>query len=770
MNSRFAVGLAAVVLLAGAAGASRVQAEGPASSAQYSYEREIKPILEKHCIMCHACYDAPCQLKMESPEGFARGATKAVVYKARPKAQAPTRLHIDASSTESWRQKGFFSVLDGGKDSLLSRMLELGKRNAPKANERIPDEVQLGPKRENQCPTAEEFKTYEHRRMHEGMPFGLAPLRPEILYALQGWVSAGAPLDEAETLPSGQTMAVITAWEQFLNASDNRSQLLARYFYEHLFLAHLHFDATATAGFFELVRSSTPPGSPIELIATRRPTDDPGSACYYRLRPVRGSIVQKTHIIYPFGLDKLEHLRTVFGQVKWDVAELPGYTLETATNPFKTYAAIPARLRYQFLLDNAYYFVQCFIRGPVCLGNIATDVIQDHFYNMYQKPESDLFCTDATYEAKVREYLGVRGREGMILDVRPDWMASEQRYGKLRNARYKTAARAASPKDIWNGAGTNPDAMMTVFRNFDSATVVRGLRGQTPKTIWVMDYPIFERTYYLLVVNFDVFGSAAHQVETRLYFDLLRAEAETNFLRFMPKEVRSSLRKSWYRGTLATLKTLTVYPSLDDTATQFQPKGDDPVADFVSQLRVRMPTLAGPEGDLTGNSFPVLDKSLDASMQQSVEASLRTLEGGNGAERPFIKFLPDVSFIRVGFGDRTQDLSYSLSRVRSHTNVAFMFREEARLEPDKDYTVLLRGPVGCYPNFIFQVPLAKVNDFVEALGAVTDQESFTAVVHDFGVGRTHPWFYEAFDFFREYMDRINPVERGIFDANRYANY
>ncbi len=660
-------------------------------------------------------------------------------------------------------------MIDGGKDSLLNRMLELGRKNAPKANERIPDDVQMGPRRDNQCPTAEEFTTYEHRRMHEGMPFGLAPLRPEILCTLQGWVSEGAPLDEEETPPSEQTMAMITAWEQFLNAPDNRGQLLARYIYEHLFLAHLYFDATASTGFFELVRATTPPGSPIQLIATRRPTDDPGQSVYYRLRPVRGSIVQKTHIIYPFGPNKLQRLKTMFSQLKWDVAELPGYTLETATNPFKTFAAIPARLRYQFLLDNAYYFVQCFIRGPVCLGNIATDVIQDHFYNMFQRPESDLFCTDAEYEKQVSEYLGVRGREGMLLDVRPDWMASEQRYGKLRLAKYKTAM-AVSPKDIWNGGGANPDAMMTVMRNFDSATVIRGLRGQLPKTIWVMDYPIFERTYYLLVVNFDVFGSAAHQVETRLYFDLLRAESETNFLRFMPKEVRGSLRKSWYKGTLATLKTMTVYPSLDDTATQFQPKGADAMAEFVDDLRARMPTLAGAAGDLTGNSFPQLDKVLDSSLQDSVEASLRTLEGGNAAERPFIKFLPDVSLVRVGFGDRNQDLAYSLNRVKSHTNVAFMFREEGRLEPDKDYMVLLRGPVGCYPNFIFQVPLAKVGDFVERLGAVTTKEEFTAVVHDFGVGRTHPWFYEAFDFFREYQERLNPIERGIFDANRYANY
>jgi len=28
------------------------------------YWTEVKPILEKRCVVCHACYDAPCQLKL----------------------------------------------------------------------------------------------------------------------------------------------------------------------------------------------------------------------------------------------------------------------------------------------------------------------------------------------------------------------------------------------------------------------------------------------------------------------------------------------------------------------------------------------------------------------------------------------------------------------------------------------------------------------------------------------------------------------------------
>ena len=87
-----------------------------------------------------------------------------------------------------------------------------------------------------------------------------------------------------------------------------------------------------------------------------------------------------------------------------------------------------------------------------------------------------------------------------------------------------------------------------MFRHFDNATVVKGFVGDIPKTLWVMDYPMLERTYYELVVNFNVFGTAAHQAETRLYFDLIRSGGENSFLHFMPSDVRTAMRNTWYQG------------------------------------------------------------------------------------------------------------------------------------------------------------------------------------------------------------------------------
>ena len=75
--------------------------------------QEVKPVLDTRCVVCHGCYDAPCQLKLSSPEGIDRGLSKELVYDGtRLLATTPSRLLFDATSTEQWRKKGFTPVLN----------------------------------------------------------------------------------------------------------------------------------------------------------------------------------------------------------------------------------------------------------------------------------------------------------------------------------------------------------------------------------------------------------------------------------------------------------------------------------------------------------------------------------------------------------------------------------------------------------------------------------------------------------------------------------
>ena len=74
------------------------------TSTAISFRHDVQPILERRCVLCHGCYDAPCQLKLTAWEGVARGATSNLVYDgARLLAASPTRLFEDADRASAWR-------------------------------------------------------------------------------------------------------------------------------------------------------------------------------------------------------------------------------------------------------------------------------------------------------------------------------------------------------------------------------------------------------------------------------------------------------------------------------------------------------------------------------------------------------------------------------------------------------------------------------------------------------------------------------------------
>ena len=78
-----------------------------------SFTDEVQPVLDKRCVVCHGCYDAPCQLKLSSIAGIRRGANEEKVYNgSRIKTMQPSRLGIDAKLINDWRDKNFYPVLN----------------------------------------------------------------------------------------------------------------------------------------------------------------------------------------------------------------------------------------------------------------------------------------------------------------------------------------------------------------------------------------------------------------------------------------------------------------------------------------------------------------------------------------------------------------------------------------------------------------------------------------------------------------------------------
>ena len=63
------------------------------------YPPEVKPIIEQRCMVCHGCYDAPCQLKLDAWVGLQRGASKEKVYDGtRLRTANLTRLFEDCAA------------------------------------------------------------------------------------------------------------------------------------------------------------------------------------------------------------------------------------------------------------------------------------------------------------------------------------------------------------------------------------------------------------------------------------------------------------------------------------------------------------------------------------------------------------------------------------------------------------------------------------------------------------------------------------------------
>lgn len=745
-----------------------------------TYQTDVRPIFEKKCLACHGCYDAPCQLKMEALEGLDRGASKMPVYAQRARAGDPTRLFMDAQTTAGWRDKGFFSVIDsttGLNNSVLFRMLELGRAHEFTPGQPLPDDIVLGLKRQNTCPMPDQMDDYAKDHPLGGMPLGAPALTNDEFRTVQTWLRQGAPLGDDRIELSKGERGHIKAWQDWLNRAGKRRQLVARWLYEHLFLAHLYFDdgsGERPAHFFQLVRSKTPPGKPLAPIATPRPNNPPGGPFWYRLRPVRGAIVHKTHITYALTDAKRARMQKLFFSGHWTVKTLPGYGDEERANPFITFAAIPARARYQVMLDDAEYFVRTFIRGPVCRGQVATDVIRDQFWTVFQNPDRDLYITDTAYRKKVSPLIGLPGQEGSLLDLGPQWIKYTHRRNKYLKARHDAYARhyphGPTWNSVWDGDGHNSNALLTIFRHHDNASVRKGLIGDYPLTTWVMDYPLLERSYYNLVVNFNVFGSVSHQAQTRLYFDLIRNGAEQNTLRYLPAQARKKVLDNWYQDT-GKIKLLISYADVDtDTPTAIAYHSATPMNEFNADLVKRFAGINARPDPINRCDGEHCYRGSDDALQKKAEQAFSSLASVTGAQMPVVKQMPEASLIQV-IGDNGELALFSLLRNRAHSNVAFMLGESLRYEPGQDTLTLYPGVLTSYPNFMFKVKEADLGAFTAAMQAVKNKDGFIHLVVDrFGIRRTQTTFWDDFQAPTRYMEQHEPIQAGLLDLNRYRNF
>jgi hypothetical protein len=749
-----------------------------------SFTKDIKPILNTKCVACHACYDAPAQLDLRNAKGVQRGAIKLDPYSVRETPIESTVLAFNPKTIEDWRTRGFFSVIEGGRDSLMAKMIDLGYKNQFPRNSRIPNDIVLGSldrtfRRVLYAPTLAEFDGYAKLHPKEGMPLAVSGLTAQEYAMLAKWLADGAPFDEVAPQSTEVERKKIAEWETFLNAPDLKSKLIARYIFEHHNLFHVYFDKAARdsskINFFRLVRSSTPPGKDVIPIYTHFPNSPIDGPYYYRFAINDQTLTAKMHqLVLDATGDKLDRYKAIFAEEKWDVQELPGYTRAEASNPLKTFSAIPAKTRWKFLLADIRLHRGTIVWGPVCRGDLVLSSVQDVEWDFFENPETSLYCNDAEYRAELDPYLAISDEpEDVVSLVVSSRDLIERRKEVLRKAvnRAKDGRGIRSRlEDIWKGDREGDTPLVITYRNDDNAfTAEPGIVvGDYPKTTWVLDLPILEHGMYQSVVNFDLFGSVYVWMANREGYGMTRRNAELNFLRFLPAEKRKAIYDSWYLGRASKLRPEHSLPDIGPDAglpAEIEFKTDDPKREFQEMLLKHV----GYSREKNRLNMPQPGDKLDP-----VETALRSIvaaadEGGANWKR-FKLNLPEAAFLRIDSPGKDPAV-YTITRDRDFTSKAYAGAEHLKLnfnEP-KDKITIFPGILTAYPNFIFRVDEKDVGEFAAALIDADKPDKFTAVVERWGVRRTNPDFWQILHSFTDYVRRTRPIEAAIFDVNRYKN-
>ena len=724
--------------------------------ARTELSQQAADILDKRCVVCHGCYDAPCQLKLEAREGLERGASKDKVYDGGRLVTAQmTRLFDDGFTERQWRKKGFFSVLDRDvpEAGLMHKMLALKQTHPLPSTGPLPEEFDFSLNRKQSCSKQSEFDDYANAFPFGGMPYGLPGLPNHEQQILLKWLETGAPA-VALTPLSRPVKERLDKWESFLNGDSKKEQLMSRYVYEHLFLAGLYLVEEDVPIWFRLVRSQTPPGQSIDIIATRRPYDSPGSAkFYYRLQRMPKTILDKRHMPYRFDEGRMTWYRELFLDKSYEVTQLPDWSVAIASNPFKAFRDIPVKSRYRFLLEEAQFSIMNFIKGPVCRGQIALSVIDDHFWVVFVDPDSRQPELDSDFLATESDNLRLpTARTGTPIDLLAwrRYSKAQKRYSQAQaeylQAELDEEQRNLDMDDLWDGDGSNENASLTIFRHFDTASVVKGMVGNTPKTAWVLNYPLMERIHYLLVAGFDVYGGVSHQLESRLYMDFLRMEGENNFLLFLPPEKRTELRNYWYRDARrSSLEHVFQSSKVYRRPTDIDYKTDQPKQELLQRLQERI-------------------HGAKAEPYTYRDANLARLENHIGQHN---SFMPEVSFINIF--DAETDLAYTILRNSGYSNIAQLFLDDLRRLPAEDSLTVAKGFIGAYPNTFLQVNTRQLSQFVDDVIALKSTGDYQRLLDNYGVHRNSPWFWRASDKFQTMYQSTTPENVGLFDYNRYQS-
>jgi len=268
----------------------------------------------------------------------------------------------------------------------------------------------------------------------------------------------------------------------------------------------------------------------------------------------------------------------------------------------------------------------------------------------------------------------------------------------------------------------------------------------------------------LLVAGFNPYGTAAHQLASRTYMDILRQGAQYNFLRFMPAMERRSIYNSWTQGT-TSFRTANAYFNVRHE-TQVKFKTTHYKEEFFDQVRTRLGKAAG-ESDFI-NDCRHVDCLSETSLpiKLKTDQDIRQLTNLKGLE---LGALPEMSLLRVETGNPGEDKVYTLLVDRAFSNITWLLGEESRRLPEQDELTVVPGIIGSYPNFFFHVQASKLGEFVLRLKSANNPSEREQFLVNYGIRRTNPSIWQYSDWFNQQNKKLKGLKGGLLDLSRYEN-
>lgn len=415
-----------------------------------------------------------------------------------------------------------------------------------------------------------------------------------------------------------------------------------------------------------------------------------------------------------------------------------------------------------------------FIRGPVCRGQMALNVINDHFWVMFKDPKFDISIQQPGFLLQQADNLNIPiqiTNKNIFKTFSDSYRDRAKRYMIAKENLYdKTYPNGLGIESIWKGNSAKDAPLLTIYRHFNNASVHRGVLGELPKTTWVIDYPQLERIYYTLVAGYDIFGNVSHQTNIRRYMDFLRLEGEFNFISYMPPNTRLKIFKSWYIGdsSVEDMKKFNIIKR----KSKINYNTSYPKSEFIEKV-VKTHILKSTKIDFDdinyykiGDIPPQMPKKFHTS--KDFKNAIRSLTAPG---TKFVKHLVNSNannvLVRIILPDNKNHV-FSIVINRWHDNVSSLFDEESTLNSNKDTMDFIEGSVGSYPNVFVVVNYNDLPEFFDILENYNNSDYYNKKIVKYFISRANPKFWEIFDWFQNNFNKAKPLKSGLYDLNRYS--